>query len=168
MVSRAIRLACLVALVGSLSACDWFDWLGAGKALEALAREAGAGYATLARLYEADLLVNQGDLDGALQRYDAVAADGAVDRQFRDLATLMASSRRLDRDDAASVIQRLQPLLADDNPWRFSARELVAVAALRASNATEARSNLTRLSDDAAAPPGIRARAAELLKSLGE
>lgn len=31
MVSRAIRLACLVALVGSLSACDWFDWLGAGK-----------------------------------------------------------------------------------------------------------------------------------------
>jgi len=144
------------------------DAAGAQKAFEALGQDAGRGYATLARLYDADLHARQGDLDGALQRYDALAADGGTDRLFRDLATLLGAALRVDRDDAASVIQRLQPLLAEDNPWRFSARELVATAALRAGNAAEARTNLTRLSDDAAAPSGIRSRAAELLKTLGD
>jgi hypothetical protein len=144
------------------------DVAGAQKAFEALGQDAGRGYATLARLYDADLHARQGDVDGALQRYDSIAADGGTDRLFRDLATLLGAALRVDRDDAASVIQRLQPLLAEDNPWRFSARELVGAAALRAGNAAEARANLTHLSDDAAAPPGIRSRAAELLKTLGD
>jgi hypothetical protein len=145
------------------------DVAGAGQAFEALGRDAGdRGYGALARLYDADLRARQGDVDGALQRYDAVAADSAVERLLRDLATLLGAGLRVDRDDPASLIQRLQPLLADDNAWRFSARELVAIAALRAGNHAEARTNLARLSDDAAAPPGIRARAAELLKTLGD
>jgi hypothetical protein len=145
------------------------DVAGAGQAFEALGRDAGdRGYGTLGRLYDADLRARQGDVDGALQRYDAVAADGGVERLLRDLALLLGAGLRVDRDDPASVIQRLQPLLAEDNPWRFSARELVALAALRTGNHAEARTNLARLSDDAVAPPGIRARAAELLKTLGD
>jgi hypothetical protein len=143
------------------------DVAGAGKALEALG-QAGGGYATLARLYDADLHAKQGDLDGALQRYDAVAEDSGADRLFRDLAVLLGAGHRIDRDDPTSVTQRLQPLLADGNPWRFSARELVAIAALKAGNVADARTNLTRLSDDPAAPPGIRGRAAELLKTLSD
>jgi hypothetical protein len=144
------------------------DAAAAGKTLEALARDAGHGYGILAKLYEADLLAKNGDVEGALKRYDAVAADGGVDSQFRDLAVLLGATLRVDRDDAASLSARLQPLLGDTNPWRFSARELVAVAALRAGNAAEARTQLQRLADDAAGPAGIRARAAELLKTLGE
>jgi hypothetical protein len=145
------------------------DVAGAEQAFEVLGRDAGGrGYGTLARLYDADLRARQGDVEGALQRYDAVAADGGVERLLRDLAILLGAGLRVDRDDPASVIQRLQPLLVEDNTWRFSARELVAVAALRAGNRAEARTNLARLSDDAAAPPGIRARAAELLKTLGD
>src|SRR5262249_34122067 len=101
-------------------------------------------------------------------RYDAVAADSGIETVFRDLATLLSATQRVDREDLASVTKRLQPLLGDANTWRFSARELIAVAALRANNAAEARSQLTRLSDDAAAPPGVRARATELLKTLSE
>ena len=152
----------------AMALADRGDLAGADQAFEALARDAGRGYATLARLYEADLLVKKGDVDGALQRYDAVAADTGVERAFRDLAILLGATHRADRDDPASLVPRLQPLLAEDNPWRFSARELIAVAALRAGNVAEARANLTRLADDAAAPAGIRARAAELLKTLGE
>jgi hypothetical protein len=144
------------------------DTAGAAQALDALAREAGAGYATLARLYEADLLARKGDVDGALQRYDALAADGGADRQFRDIAMLLGASYRVDKEDAAALTKRLQPLLADDSAWRYTARELVAVAALRAGNAAEARANLTKLADDVAAPAGIRARATELLKTLDQ
>lgn len=146
---------------------DQGDAAAAMQTLASLAREAGGGYGTLARLYEADLLLGKGDLDGALQRFDAVATDSGVDRPFRDLAVLLGASHRVDRDDPAALIQRLQPLLAEDNPWRFSARELTGIAALRAGNAADARSHFTRLADDAAAPPGIRARAAELLKTIG-
>jgi len=144
------------------------DAAGALKSLEALGQDAGGGYGELTRLYEADLRARQGDVDGALKDYDAIAADGGVDRQFRDLATLLGAALRVDREDAAALTRRLQPLLADDNPWRFSARELVGTAALRAGNAAEARSAFSRLSDDPAAPAGIRARAAELLKTLGD
>jgi hypothetical protein len=144
------------------------DVAGAGQAFAALGRDAGAGgYGTLARLYDADLRARQGDIDGALQGYDAVAADSGVERRLRDLALLLGAQFRVDRDDVASLTQRLQPLLAEDNTWRFSARELIAVAALRAGDLAAARTDLARLSDDAAAPPGIRARAAELLKTLG-
>lgn len=144
------------------------DTAAAGQAFEALARDAGHGYALLARLYEADLLAKNGDLDGALKRYDAIAADGGIEQTFRDFAVLLGATLRVDRDDAASVTARLQPLLADTSTWRFSARELVAVAALRAGNAAEARTQFAKLSDDPTAPSGIRARAAELLKTLGE
>jgi hypothetical protein len=144
------------------------DTAGASQALEALGRDAGGGYAVLARLYDADLLAKKGDVDGALQRYDALAADGGVDQLFRDLATVLGAGLRVDRDDPQSVIQRLQPLTGETSTWRYSARELTAVAALRAGNPAEARTQLTRLSDDALAPQGIRQRAAELLKTLGE
>jgi hypothetical protein len=147
---------------------DRGDLAGAAQALDSLARDSGYGYATLARLYEADLLAKKGDVDGALQRYDAVAADAGVDRLFRDLATLLAAGHRADRDDPASLSQRLQPLLGETNPWRFTARELIAVADLRAGKLADARTELTRLADDAAAPAGIRARAAELLKTLAQ
>src|SRR5262249_44852805 len=103
------------------------DTAGAGQALEALARDAGGGYAVVARLYDADLLSKKGDVDGALQRYDAIAADGGVDQLFRDLATVLGAGLRVDRDDPASVIQRLQPLTGEASTWRFSARELTAV-----------------------------------------
>ena len=152
----------------AMALVDKGDLAGADQALAALARDAGRGYATLARLYEADLLAQKGDVDAALERYDAVASDSGAERAFRDLALLLGASHRVDKEDAARLAQRLQPLLADDNPWRFSARELAAVAALHGGDTAEARSNLARLSDDAAAPVGIRARATELLKSLGD
>ncbi len=164
----AARLAEGAHYAEAMALVDKGDLAGAGQTLDALSRDAGRGYATLARLYEADVLAKTGKVEDALQRYDAVAADSGAERAFRDLALLLGASHRVDKEDPAAITQRLQPLLGDDNPWRYSARELIAVTALRAGNAAEARSNLTRLSDDASAPPGIRARATELLKSLGD
>ena len=165
---HAARAAEGARFAAAMDQMDRGDLAGADQALAALARDAGGGYATLARLYDADVLAKKGDVDAALKLYDAIAADDGVDRRFRDLALVLGASRRVDHDDPASLTQRLQPVLGDDNPWRFSARELIGVAALRTGNAAEARTDLTRLADDAAAPPGIRGRAAELLKTLGD
>ncbi|MCI0431731.1 MAG: hypothetical protein L0210_14465 [Rhodospirillales bacterium] len=53
-----------------------------------------------------------------------------------------------------------------DSPWRFSALELTALAELHAGNTARARTLLLSLADDAAAPSGLRGRAAELVATL--
>jgi hypothetical protein len=135
--------------------------------LEQLEGEAGAGYVTLARLQRAAALVTAGDRREAISIYDAVAADAGVERALRDLATLMAAQNLLDTADRPTIERRLAALNADASPWRFAARELLALAALRTNDHAAARDLFTRLADDPATPQGVRARAAEMLAALG-
>ena len=69
--------------------------------------------------------------------------------------------------DPAESQARLEPLLADDNPFRFSARELSALVALHAGDKTKARELFKALSEDQAAPSGVRDRAQEMLLAVG-
>lgn len=138
------------------------------KAFTALAQDGTPGYRTLARLQEAALLAKKGDVKGAVAVYDALAADSGTEKSFRDLATLLGTMASLDSGDPAALSQRLQPLTAEDNPWRYSALELTALLAERAGNVKAARDIYTRLADDAEAPGGIRVRARQMLGLLGE
>ena len=69
------------------------------------------------------------------------------------------------RDAAAEVQARLAPLAAA-GPWRASAREIVALAALAAGNTAEARRGLTELARDDGVPQGVRDRAQRLLSGI--
>jgi hypothetical protein len=133
----------------------------------ALARDGGAGYATLARLQEAALLSKAGDPAGAVKQYEAIAADSRADQVFRDLATILIVQETIDTGDPAQLQSRLQPLLADKNPWRHSATELSALLAKRGGDAAKAKELYTKLADDLTAPQGMRARATEMLAIIG-
>ena len=134
--------------------------------LNALASDATPGYALLARLREAGVLAQKGDTDAAVVVYDRIADDSGVGRVYRDFATLMAVMHQVDTIDADSAETRLAGLLASDNAWRYSARELLAIAALRAGRTDRARELLEANADDPDAPQGVRARAAQLLATL--
>ena len=133
----------------------------------ALADGGGRGYRLLARLRQAALLVELGDVEDAVALYDEIAADGGVDSVYQDLASLLAVMHQVDNGEPADLTERLAPMLADDNPWRFSARELTAILAMRAGDTDRARELFTDISADLDAPAGLRARAAELLAALG-
>ena len=133
----------------------------------ALADSGGRGYRLLARLRQAALLVELGDIEDAVALYDEIAADGGVDRVYQDLATLLAVMHQVDDGDPAALIARLAPMSADGNPWHFSARELTAVLAMRAGDTARARELFTDLAGDLEAPASLRARASELLAALG-
>jgi hypothetical protein len=150
----------------ALQLADQGDTASAAAAMAAIAKEAGAGYATLADLSAASLEGERGDIDGALARYDALAANQSAEKSFRDLATLLGAYYRVDREPLAKLNERLQPLTSDDNPWRYSARELIGLAQLKAGDQAAARTSFQKLADDATAPSGVRARAAEILASL--
>lgn len=134
--------------------------------LSALAAEGTPGYALLARLREAGVLAQTGDTEAAVIVYRAIADDGDASPLYRDYARLMAVLHEVDSIEPEEAETQLATLLAGDNAWRFSARELVALAALRAGSNDKARELLEANAQDADAPQGIRARAAQLLATL--
>lgn len=134
--------------------------------LAALALDSSTGYAVIARLRAAAARAEEGDLGGAVMAYDSLVQDGDVDDVYRDLARLLAAMHLADGGATDELRDRLAPLLRDDSPWRFSAREIDAVLALRDGRRGEARKILQVLVDDAETPSGVRGRASELLAAL--
>jgi hypothetical protein len=129
--------------------------------------DAPDGYGTLARLREAKLRADAGERETAIGLYDALAADGSVEPLFRDLAALYSVRMQIEEGDAATLNARLATLAADGNPWRYTARELQAVLALKGGDTQGARAIFTSLADDLDAPDSLRTRATEMLRALG-
>lgn len=133
----------------------------------AVAAKAPSGYRTLARLREAALKADGGDLAGASALWDAVAGDGAADPLLRDVASLQWALHQVDTGNPAIVAARLAPLATPTSPWHPLAEEAQAMLALRQGKVAEARTTLTALARDLAAPEGVRRRAEGLLARIG-
>lgn len=136
-------------------------------ALDQLAATAPEGYKTLARLRAAGLKADAGDVPGAIALWNTVAADPGADPLLRDLASLLATQRELDRGDPAPLEARLKPMAEAGNPWSALAQEQLAMLDLRRGRVEEARKKLQMLSFSIDAPSGLRARASALLAGLG-
>jgi hypothetical protein len=152
---------------GQAAAAEGADPKAAADRFGALAAEAPAGYRTLALFRAAALRAEAGERDAALALWDRLARDGTVEPLYRGLAALMWALHALDGGDPAAVEARLAPLAAADNPWRASAEEVRALAALRRGETEAARRTLAALAADEAAPRGVRDRAGRLLAGLG-
>ncbi len=143
------------------------DKTGAIATLAGLADDAATGYQVLARLREAALRIELGDRAGAIDAYETLAEDGRAAAIYRDLAVVLLVLHQMADGDAAVLEQRLQPITAPGNAWRYSALELAAALAERQGQRARAVELLKQLADDLDVPDGIRARAAETLKALG-
>ncbi len=132
-----------------------------------VAAKGRSGYRSLARLREAGLKADAGDLAGASALWDAVAGDGAADPLLRDLASLQWAIHQVDSGDPAQVAARLAPLALPTSPWHPLAEEAQALLELRQGKTAAARATLTTLAQDMMAPRGVRQRAAGLLERIG-
>jgi hypothetical protein len=131
-------------------------------AFEQIAKTGPKGYALLARLREA-AEYSRSDPAAAVKAYDTIAADGTVDPLFQNLAHLRAALLRLDEANAKEIEARLGPMTANDNPFRFSAREASALAALKHDDFDTAGRQLDAIVVDPQAPGAMRQRAEALL-----
>ncbi len=125
------------------------------------------GYAMLARLREAKLRADAGEIEVAIALYDGLAGDSAVEPLFRDLAALYSVRMQIDSGDPIVLDARLSALAADGGPWRYTAREMRAVLAMSDGDSAAAREIFTKLADDMDAPDSLRTRAAEMLRAMG-
>ena len=138
-------------------------------ALKIFNADAGGGYKMLSAFQAAALMAKAGDSEGAGAAYDQLAADGSLNAVYRDMALLLGAVQRINGGgDTAALSNSLAPLTADENPWRHSARELLAVIADQSGDRAKARTLFQALSDDATAPAGMRQRAGEMVSALAE
>jgi len=124
---------------------------------------AGKGpHGALAAFLAAGVHAQKGESEQAAAIYDRIVATRGLDAVYRDLATLLSVSHRLDTGDAQKLHAALKPLAAPKNVWRFSALELQALLFARENKMGEAVAALTVLIADADAPDEVRARATTL------
>jgi hypothetical protein len=135
--------------------------------LERVATEAGGGYRTLSRLREAALKADTGDAAGAEALWTQVAGDPSADPLLRDAATLQWVLHQIGTGDPATLLARLKPLAAPDNPWHALADEAQALIDLQQGHTDVARETLKRLAQDVTAPQGVRGTANALLAQVG-
>lgn len=143
------------------------DLAAATRAFEAIAADSPAGYRALALLRAAALQAERGEVEAALASYQRIAEDRAVDGLYRDLARLMWGLHALDHAEPDAVIARIEPLAAPGAPWQASAREVLALAQMRAGRTAEARAHLRALAAEPTTPQALRERAGRLLQGLG-
>ncbi len=130
--------------------------------------EPDGGYGTLAVFERARLLAEDGRLDEALAAWEALAASDAAGPALQGVARLFFVMNQIDDGDPGELRVMLEPLLVAGNGFRPLAMELNAVLMLREGDRAAARQIYAEIADDLTAPPGLRARAAQVLASLAE
>lgn len=134
---------------------------------QAVAKAAPEGYRTLARLQEAALDAQAGDLKAAVDLWQSVAADSDADPLLRDLANLLWCQHLIDTANPAVLEGRLKALAEPGNVWRPLAQEQLALLDIRQGKTQAAKAALSKLAQDLTVPRGVRGRAAALLARLG-
>jgi hypothetical protein len=129
-----------------------------------LAAKAPSGYRMLARLRMAAEVAAR-DPQAAAKLYDDIAADRSVSAPEQDLARIRAAQLVMDSTTYPNMLQRLEPATAKDSTFRHTAREMLALSAWRANDATAARQWLDQIANDGDTPPSLRSRA-EALQAL--
>lgn len=127
--------------------------------------EGSASYHDLARVRQAAELA-QREPKSAIPAYEKIADDGSVSTSLRDLAALRAGSLLIDEGSPNEAKSRLEPLASQGRPYRFTARELLAVAAWRAGDTAAFKRWSDMMATDVQTPAGTRARL-EMMIALG-
>lgn len=137
--------------------------------LTQLADDAGEnGIALMARFRAAGLIAESGDPGAAAIAFTEIANDTAVDTLYRDLASVLSILHASNAgQDAAALLTRIEPLAADGEPWRFTARMIAASLAIGLGDVEQAQDYLKKVADDPEAPNSARGQAAEILQAIG-
>lgn len=139
---------------------------GAIKDLQVLAASGHAGYQLISRIEAAALQAQGKNAAGGLAALWAIADDATVDNSYRGLASVLWGLYGVDSLPREVVDGTLLQLTAPDNPWRYLATEVMALADLRAGDKPRAIKGYQSLADDLGAPQSQRARAAEIITDL--
>jgi len=139
---------------------------GDAEALTALIT-GGAPLSVLALLEQANLLLDAGDTNGALDALRAITTDLEAPAVYADLAWLkivMLDGANMPESERNGAYDRLT---AEGAPYRLLAQEQLAMQYVREGNVEAATAELAALLVDPGVTPGLRSRAQQLMVALG-
>ncbi len=126
-----------------------------------VAKTSDKPYASLARLVDAGIRVEQNDVEGAIGLYASLAADTSADPLFREMAVVLKALHSVDREDPKTIEAELAPL-TKASTFKHSALELTALLAAKQGDTARAATLAQSLVDDTDTPQAMRGRATEL------
>jgi hypothetical protein len=124
------------------------------------------GFGLLARMNSAAEFAAAGKKDEAVKTYDQIAANSSADPILRNAARIRASLLLVDTASRDEIVKRVSDLAKPDNVWRNEAREVLALAAFRAKDYSEADRLLNEVMTDEETPPNLRQRAQVIIALL--
>lgn len=133
----------------------------ARAALAELGTSGSPGYSAIARMTEANQLVQAGKAKEAAAKFASIAGDTAIGQPIRDYALVRQTNIEFDTLAPQVVIDRLKPLAVKESAWLGSAGEMVAMAYLKLNKPTEARAIFKTVAETETVPESIRQRAVQ-------
>ena len=153
-----------MAAMGSLSNGKDDD---ARKQLAALVGTDAKGYAPLARMLQADMLIRERKDKAGADAFLKLSQDGAVPQPLRDVALVRATVLQFDTLPPQQVVDRMKPLAQTGNPWFGSAGEMTGLAYLKLNQPQKAGAMFVAMTKDKSVPASLRSRVAQLAADLG-
>src|SRR5579859_6085781 len=120
--------------------------------------------ATLAMLTEASLRQRTGNITAAAQVYHQIADGDQASQDLKDLAVVRLGYIAADADKPEPLIPRLQAIADKASPWRYSAREAIALLTAKAGQ----REQAAKMFSDLAQAPGAPIDLAERARALAD
>ena len=130
----------------------------------ALAKDAPAGYAKLAKFQLANVMIAKGKRDAAIAILRDLASD--ADPLIGATAKLRLAWTLADTAPRSEIDALLAPLSTADSPWRFSADEIRAYMDLQGGKRTQAEAEYVKLAGEPAAADNLRQRAGAIAQYL--
>lgn len=128
------------------------DAKGAEEALLTLAKTSAGGYPVLSALRAAGARAQAGEIEPAITAFDAIAADPKTPLRFAEIARIRAAYLAVDVADRAAVEARATPMAEAGRPYRAAAREILALAAWKAGDATAVAARIAEIEADPETP----------------
>jgi hypothetical protein len=156
------------ALLNALNLNDTGKRDDAARALATLAGTGPSSYRFLARLHAAAESVAKKQYESALQDYRNVAEDSSAPAALREFAQVQIAALSLDKEDYDTLAKSLASFRSGTSEWRFTAKEILGLAAYKAGKKAEAEQLYREIISDGAAPAGMRQRVQVMLALLLE
>ena len=135
-------------------------------ALDRIVDEGSDGYATIAKMKKASLLIDKGLSDEGLSIYLDLERN-AVDQSFRDIATILYVLNSMDKIAPETLLKKIEPL-ENSIVWQSSALELKAFIFLKNNNKKLAKETFQSILNLKTSPSSLSTRARNMVEYLKE
>ena len=133
-------------------------------ALDRIVDKGSDGYATIAKMKKASLLIENKKIDEGLEIYLDLEKN-AVDQSFRDIATILYVINSMDKASPDILLEKIKPL-ESSNIWKSSALELKAFIFLKKNNNKAAKETFKNILEMKSSPSSLTQRAKNMMEFL--